>query len=193
MKSETALASTLRRVIALNLGMFAAEGAVAVTIGSVALMADSIDFLEDASVSLLVLAASAWSARMRARVGMGLAALLVAPTLAAMVMAWLRLRSGTPTQGAALAFTGLAALCVNAVCAWLLARHRAGGGSLIKAAYLSARNDTIANVAIIAAGALTAVTHRIWPDLVVGLGIGVLNAGAAWEVFDEARSEHRAA
>jgi hypothetical protein len=31
-------------------------------------------------------------------------------------------------------------------CAFLLARHRHGGGSLIRAAFLSARNDAVANV-----------------------------------------------
>ena len=89
--------------------------------------------------------------------------------------------------------TGLAALSVNLLCAWLLARHHERGDSLLKAAYLSARNDTMANLAIIVAAVLTVVTRRLWPDLVVGLGIGCLNAGAAWEVWQAARVEHRAA
>ena len=187
------LAATLRLVIAVNLCMFSIEAAVAVAVGSVSLMADSIDFLEDAFVSFLVLAASTWSAGAHARGGGSLAAVLVAPSIAAIVLAWLRLTSGTPPEASALDLTGLAALCVNIVCAWLLARHRSGGGSLIKAAYLSARNDTIANVAIIGAGAATGFTHRIWPDLAVGLGIGLLNASAAWEVYQAARVEQRTA
>ena len=193
MNLRLSLPATLRLVIALNLAMFSIEATVAVAAGSVSLMADSVDFLEDAFVSFLVQAAAAWSPRARARLGTSLAAVLLAPSLAAFVLAWLRLRSGTPPEASALGLTGFAALAINASCAWLLARHRSGGGSLIKAAYLSARNDMIANVVIIAAGAVTAATHRTWPDLAVGVGIGLLNAGAAWEVYEAARIERRVA
>ena len=67
------------------------------------------------------------------------------------------------------------------------------GGSLTRAAYLSARNDVAANVAIIVAGLLTALTASHWPDLIVGLGIAAMNADAAREVFEAAHDEHKAA
>jgi Co/Zn/Cd efflux system component len=38
---------------------------------------------------------------------------------------------------------------VNLTCALMLARYRTHGGSLTRAAFLSARNDVLANVAII--------------------------------------------
>jgi Co/Zn/Cd efflux system component len=72
----------------------------------------------------------------------------------------------------------------------VLARYRHHSGSLTKAAFLSARNDTLANVAIIVAGLVTAFTQSAWPDLVVGLGIAAMNADAAREVFQAARQEH---
>jgi len=81
------------------------------------------------------------------------------------------------------------ALAVNLSCAFILARHRHRSGSLSKAAFLSARNDAFANVAIIAAAALTAYVPSIWPDLVVGLGIAAINADAAREVWITARKE----
>lgn len=65
-------------------------------------------------------------------------------------------------------------------------------GSLTRAASRSARN-VAANLAIIVAGFLTAFTHSLWPDPVVGLGIVTLNAGAARESWRVARKEHRAA
>ena len=46
-----------RTVALLNLSYFAVEFAVALSIGSVALFADSVDFLEDSSVNLLILLA----------------------------------------------------------------------------------------------------------------------------------------
>lgn len=75
----------------------------------------------------------------------------------------------------------------------MLARVRRHSGSLTRAAFLSARNDVAANVTIIVAGFLTAATHSVWPDVVVGLGIMVMNAGAAREVWLVAREEHRTA
>ena len=82
---------------------------------------------------------------------------------------------------------------MNLTCAFLLGRHRHGGGSLTKAAFLSARNDALANIAIILAGLVTAFAWRtVWPDLIVGLGIALLNADAAREVWQAARKEHRA-
>jgi Co/Zn/Cd efflux system component len=57
-------------------------------------------------------------------------------------------------------------------------------------AYLSARNDAIASIAIIAAGITTAIMTSIWPDVIVGLGIFTINLGAAREVFLTAKKEH---
>src|SRR3979490_1552319 len=92
-----------------------------------------------------------------------------------------------------LSLTGAGALAINLSCAFMLARFRAHSGSLTRAAFLSARNDALANVAIIAAGIVTAVMLSGWPDLVVGLGIAALNADAARQVWRAAHEEHRAA
>jgi hypothetical protein len=55
--------------------------------------------------------------------------------------------------------------------------YRKHGGR--KAAFLSARNDVFANIAIIAAGYVTALIHSALPDIIVGLGIAAMNAVAA--------------
>lgn len=188
----------LRRVVAtvglLNLGYFGVEFAVALAIGSVALFADSIDFLEDASINFLIFAALGWTAVRRARIGMVLAAILLVPGLATLWMAWAKFATPLAPDPVALTLAGGGALAVNLTCAFLLARYRAQGGSLTRAAFLSARNDAVANVAIIGAGLVTAfVWASAWPDLLVGLGIAALNADAAHEVWTAARAEHRAA
>lgn len=181
-------------VVALaNLAYFGVEFAVALAIGSVSLFADSVDFLEDASVNLLIFVALAWSARARAKVGMALALILLVPGLATLWTAWDKFLDPVAPQPLALSLTGLGALAVNLTCAFLLARYRHHRGSLTKAAFLSARNDAFANVAIIAAGAVTAFLWRsAWPDLIVGLAIAALNLDAAREVWEAAREEHRA-
>jgi Co/Zn/Cd efflux system component len=91
----------LRRVVwlvaILNLSYFGLEFAVARVIESVSLFADSIDFLEDASINFLILAALGWSAARRARVGMVLAGILLIPGLATLWMAaWQKFNSPLP-------------------------------------------------------------------------------------------------
>lgn len=191
---DPGLRRAVKWVAALNLGYFGIEFAAALAIGSVALFADSIDFLEDASVNLLILLALGWSAVARARLGMVLAAILLAPGLATLWTAWQKINAPIAPDPTALTATGLGALAVNVVCAVMLARRRAAGGSLSRAAFLSARNDAFANLAIIGAGLATAYLWRsAWPDLIVGLAIAAVNAGAAHEVFTAAREERRSA
>lgn len=188
----------LRRVVMIvalaNLAYFGVEFTVALAIGSVSLFADSVDFLEDAAVNFLILLALGWSARSRARVGMALAVILLVPAIATIWTAWRKLALPVAPEPFALSLTGLGALVVNLSCALLLARFRHHSGSLTKAAFLSARNDAVANVAIVAAGLVTAfLWMSAWPDLIVGLGIAVMNADAAREVWTAAREEHQAA
>jgi len=177
-------------VAVLNLAYFGVEFSVALNIGSVSLFADSIDFLEDTSVNLLILLALGWSAYKRSLVGMMLAGLLLAPGIATIWMAWQKLGSPVAPAPVPLTLTGSGALAVNLTCAFLLARFRKNRSSLVRAAFLSARNDAIGNIAIIGAGVVTAATVSMWPDLVVGAGIFAMNLDAAREVFRAARAEH---
>jgi Co/Zn/Cd efflux system component len=191
---EAAFRRVVLAVALLNLAYFGVEFAVAVAIGSVSLFADSVDFLEDTSVNLLILLALGWSPRARARVGMGLAAILLVPALATAWTAWSKFNAPLAPAPLPLTLTGAGALAVNLTCALLLARFREHSGSLSKAAFLSARNDAFANLAIIAAGLVTAFAWpSAWPDLIVGVGIALLNLDAAREVFEASREEHRAA
>ena len=182
----------VRWVALLNLAYFGVEFAVALAIGSVSLFADSVDFLEDASVNLLILLALGWSVRARAKVGMGLAALLLVPALATLWTAWQKFNLPLAPAPLPLSLAGLGALAINFGCAAILVRFRDHSGSLSRAAFLSARNDVFANIAIIAAGLATAFVWRTpWPDLAVGLAIALVNLDAAREVWEAAREEHR--
>ncbi|MGO9134891.1 MAG: cation transporter [Methylovirgula sp.] len=185
------LIATLRLVIFLNLAYFGIELCVALAIGSVSLIADSVDFLEDMAVSGLVLAGLRFAPIWRARLGMGLALLLILPAAAGLIMLVHKIAAPTPPAPLWLSLTGLGALCVNSTCALILARVRGHAGSLTRAAFLSARNDAIANVAIIGAGVVTALWPTLWPDLIVAAGIVLINADAAREIFEAAHEEHR--
>lgn len=188
------MADPLRRVVirvgVLNLLYFGVEFAVALAIGSVSLFADSVDFLEDASINFLIALALGWTAAGRARVGMSLSAILLVPGCATLITAWQKFSNPLAPAAAPLTIAGAGALVVNLSCAMMLLRFRRHSGSLTRAAFLSARNDALANVAIIAAGVVTMFIVSGWPDLIVGIGIAIMNAGAAREVWVAARMEH---
>jgi Co/Zn/Cd efflux system component len=124
---------------------------------------------------------------------MMLAAILLAPAVATAWTAWEKFNTLLPPAAMPLSVTGLGALAINLFCALLLARYRAHKGSLTRAAFLSARNDALANIAIIAAGLVTAMIVSPWPDVIVGLGILVLNLDASRQVYVAARDERREA
>jgi len=193
MTRDEDLGRAVRLVAILNLTYFGVEFAVALHIGSVSLLADSVDFLEDAAVNFLIFAAMGWNLRQRARVGMALAGILLVPALAFLWALWRKYADPVPPEAIPLTITGGGALIVNLFCAFSLARFRHHSGSLTKAAFLSARNDALANIAIIAAGVATLFTRSLWPDVVVGLGIAAMNVDAAKAVWEAAQDEHREA
>jgi Co/Zn/Cd efflux system component len=176
-------------VAVLNLAYFFVEFGVARAIGSVSLFADSIDFLEDASVNFLVLVALGWTTKRRATVGFLLAVLLLVPGIATAWLAIAKFMDPVPPAELPMSLAGLGALIVNVTCAFLLVKVRNVAGSLSRAAFLSARNDAYANCAIILAALVTHFWLSAWPDLIVGIGIFLLNLGAAHEVYEAARKE----
>jgi Co/Zn/Cd efflux system component len=176
-------------VALINLAYFGVEFVVARLIGSVSLFADSVDFLEDASINLLIFFASAWSTMARARVGRLLALVILVPAVAGIVTAILKILDPDPPAFAPLTAAAFGALAVNLLAAFVLVRHRNHPGGLARAAWLSARNDSLANVAILAAAVAGLWLASGWPDIVVGLGIGLLNADAARAVWRAASTE----
>ncbi|MCT1997231.1 cation transporter [Brachybacterium muris] len=188
------LTSSMRRIVAivaaLNLIACVVEGVIAWRIGSVALFADAADFLEDFLINTLVLVAAGWPLASRRKASYALAGLILLPAIAALWTAIHRILEGGTPQPLVLGATGAGALVVNLVCAVLLMRLRSGHGSLGRGAWLAARNDALANVLIIAAGAVMLVWASPVPDIVVGLVIAAVNAGAPVEVFRETREEH---
>lgn len=186
-----AIGRTVLLVAALNLAYFGVEFTAALRVGSVSLLADSVDFLEDASINILIFLALGWSVQRRAALGMGLAALMMVPAAALIWTLVQKLSSAIPPDPFTLSAVGLGALTINAFCALLLARHKTAQSNLVRAAYLSARNDVLANIAIIGAGCVTYASRSIWPDIVVGIGIAALNLDAAREIWEAARNERK--
>jgi len=172
------------RVVAIaNLSYFVLEFIVAIRIGSVSLFADSIDFLEDASVNILIFVALGWSLVARRRLSRFFALLFLVPAISVIISTIYKINNPTVPSGPTITVVAIGALIVNFTCAFLLAKFRENQQSLVMAAYLSARNDALANLAIITAGIVTAFWLSPVPDLVVGITIGMLYADAALKVW----------
>jgi cation diffusion facilitator family transporter len=184
--------SKLLWVLWINATLFVIEGMAGLLASSTALLADALDMLGDALIygfSLYVVSRGAlWKAR------------------AAVLKGWIMLLFGLgvlgqavykmfvtelphyPTMGA----IGALALASNAVCLWLLWRHRTEDINM-HSVWLCSRNDIVANLAVLGAGAAVWALHSRWPDILIGLAIAVLFLSSSVHVLREAAKERRAA
>lgn len=185
------LRRTVLLVAALNFAYFIIEFIFGRLYNSLALLSDSIDFLEDASINLLIVLALAWPISKRKYVSYLLASLLLVPGVAFLWNAVSKLLDPVTPLGEGMSAVALGALVVNFSCALLVARHKSQEQGLVLAAYYSSRNDAIVNVLIIISGLITLLAPSIWPDLLVGVLIFGLNAGAARAVIRASRNEQR--
>jgi Co/Zn/Cd efflux system component len=144
-------AGRLRRIVLivaiLNLSYFFVEFAVALAAGSVSLLADSVDFLEDTAINLLIFAALGWSLVRRAAMGKAMAIVILGPAAVAGWEAAQRFFDPSAPDVVPVVLASLGAIAINGTSAWLLVRMRHRGGSLSRAAFLSARNDVLVNLA----------------------------------------------
>jgi len=183
------LRKTVAIVAILNLLYFFVELIFAQIFGSLSLLSDSLDFLEDASINLLIFIAVAWSFGARRILSYFLAFLLLIPGTLFIYSAISRLNEPMIPNGRGMSIIGIGALIINLYCAYILVRHRKEEGGLAKAAFLSARNDALANVLIICAGVITFFWRSQIPDLLIGLVIFAMNFDAAIQVVKSQRSK----
>lgn len=187
-------ARRLRRIVLvvalLNLSYFFVEFTVALAAGSVSLLADSVDFLEDTAINLLIFVALGWPLAKRAAMGKLMAVVILGPAAVAAWEAIQRFADPVAPDVVPVVLASLGAIVINGTSAWLLTRVRHHGGSLSRAAFLSARNDVLVNVSIIAMAIITLWSTSGWPDLILGcviIGLALRAAYEVWEVSEEER------
>ncbi len=178
---------TLLWVLAINAGMFVFELTAGWLAGSTALMADSLDMLGDALVygfSLYVVARDdGWKAASALLKG-GVMALFGIFVLA---QAGYKIFHPEVPVSAVIGGVGALALIANSVCLALLWRHRSEDVNM-RSVWLCSRNDIIANVSVLGAALGVWLAGSQWPDVLVGIGIGVLFLRSAWHVLQDARA-----
>ena len=179
---------TLIIVALLNLAYFFIELFAAIKINSVSLFADSIDFLEDTFVNLLIFFSYLITSTLRPKISKILAVIILLPGLTALWAAWEQIMRPSMPEAFELTIVGLGALLINFTCTIILMRFK-NDESLTKAAFLSARNDVLSNFIIIAAGLTIMIYPSIWPDLIAGIIVFLINFDAAYKVYKIANAE----
>ena len=176
--------------LAVNLAMFLVEIVAGIIAGSVSLRADALDFLADAANYTVALAVVGLGLRWRARAAllkgtvMGLFGLWVAASTVFHAFA------ATLPRAELMGAIGLLALAANLAVAGLLYRYRAADSQAMSV-WLCTRNDCIANIAVMAAGAGVWVSGNPWPDIVVAATIASLGLSSATRIIRQARAELR--
>ncbi len=174
----------------MNLTMLFVEGGVGLRIGSAALLADAVDFLEDAAVLGLALAALAWSAKRRAVAGLVQGIAMASVGAAAVFQIVRRLVEGGAPSPLSMEAIAVLALVVNVYCASRLIRFRTGDASM-RAIWLSTRNDALLNLLTVAAAGIIALTRSGWPDIAAGAIIASVNMWGSMGVLRAATRELR--
>lgn len=175
-------------VVALNLGFGVLEVGGGLLAGSQALLADSLDFLGDGTITLVGLMALGWAATARARIALGQGLFLLVLGIGVIGVAIWRAMTATAPEAELMGGIGLAALAVNIAAALILSRYREGDAN-VRAVWLFSRNDALANVAVIIAAGLVAWTGEAWPDLAVAAVIAALFLHSAFHIMRSAKAE----
>ena len=166
-------ARLLKLLLSINALMFVIEIVVGFWAQSAGLIADSLDMFADAAVYGLSLYAVGRSVALKTRAAhmagwlqLGLALLALAEVVRRVVF------GSEPVSGLMMGM-GLVALIANATCLVLIAKKR-NAGAHMKASYIFSSNDVIANAGVIVAGVLVALTGSHYPDLFIGLVVGLV-------------------
>jgi len=183
----------LQMLLGINALMFVAEFTLGIISESTALIADAMDMLADALVYGISLYAigRATQVKLRAAQLSGVFQILLGAGVFIEVIR--RFILGSEPESLLMVAVGLVALAANVSCLLLIARYRAGEVHM-RASWIFSRNDVIANIGVILAGALVFSFGTPLPDLVIGFLISmIVMKGGASIVRDAAAEKKHAA
>ncbi len=155
---------TLRLVLAVNAIMFMVEITIGILAESTGLAADSLDMLADASVYAVSLYAVGRAASVKRTAATASGLLQIILGVGILIEACRRCFFGGEPVGVAMIAMGCVAFAANALCLWLLAKHRHGDVNF-RASWIFSANDVIANAGVIASGILVVALGSQVPDL----------------------------
>ncbi|RYE71578.1 MAG: cation transporter [Oxalobacteraceae bacterium] len=175
-------ARTLKLLLLINGLMFFFELGLGFYAQSTGLIADSLDMLADAFVYGVAIAAVGKAASMKVRAAHTAGWLQLALALGALFEVVRRFIYGSEPVSSLMMGVGLVALIANVACLVLISRKRDRGAHMT-ASYIFSANDVIANMGVIAAGALVAWSGSPLPDLFIGTIIAVIVLNGARRIL----------
>jgi Co/Zn/Cd efflux system component len=180
---------TLLIILGINAFMFIFEMILGLVAQSTGLIADSLDMLADALVYTISFYAVGKSNPLKIKAAKisGYTQILLAFMVLADVLR--RFIFGSEPVSILMMGVGAIALIANAICLTLIAKHRDGGVHM-RASLIFSKNDVIANLGIIVAGALVWVSGSRYPDLVIGTIITIVVFRGGLQILKET-SEHK--
>lgn len=176
--------------LAVNGVMFGVEFTGGLIGRSVALFADSLDFLSDAVNYGISLAVLGLSPKRRAQAALFKGLSLGAVGLWVVTNTVWNLAHGTIPRAEVMGVIGMLALATNAGVAALLFKYRDGDANM-RSIWLCSRNDAVGNVAVLAAAGGVWASDTGWPDLAVAGLLAWLPLSAAVRIVRQARDELR--
>jgi cation diffusion facilitator family transporter len=183
-------ATVLWLVLGINAVMFVVELVIGWLAGSVALQADSLDMLGDTLVYGFSLVALTRSQRWKASAALLKGVIMAVFGVGVFGEAIYKLLSGSAPEAVLMGGTATVALAANAICLFLLTRHKHDDLNM-RSTWLCSRNDIVANTGVIVAACSVYVTSSKLPDIGISLVITFLFLKSAWYVLREAIAELR--
>lgn len=175
----------LRWLLLINAVMFVVEFSAGIIAGSAALVADSLDMFADAAVYGVGLYAVGRTVVAKARAALLSGGLEVMLALFALCEVFRRAISTSEPLPGYMVLVGLVALMANVSCLLILVRHREGEVHM-RASWIFSTNDVIANMGVIAGGAMVYFLGSRWPDLVIGLVVALIVLRGGIQILKEA-------
>lgn len=172
----------LKQLLAINAVMFLVEIVAGWWAQSTGLIADSLDMFADAAVYGVALYAVGHSIRMKVRAAHFSGWLQIILAFGALFELGRRFFYGSEPISVLMIGFGVIALIANTTCLLLISKKKDSGVHM-KASWIFSANDVIANLGVIVAGVLVALTGSRYPDLIIGLLIGVVVLNGARRIL----------
>lgn len=168
----------LKKLFAVNAGMFLVELILGLVAESIGLISDSFDMLADSGVYLISLYAVGKSLQMKKKSAFTNGIFQIVIGVGILLETVRRFIYGSDPEPSYMVAVSLIALMANIYCLVLLSKHKNGEVHL-KASYICSSTDVMANIGVIIAGVLVFILNSPYPDLVIGLVVtGIVMKGA---------------
>jgi len=179
---------TLRIVLVINAVMFVVIITAAIYGKTTALLADSLDNLGDSLTYGLSLYAVSRGPTTKAKVALFKGGLILLAALAVTAQIIYKLFVPSLPIFEVMGLFGLLGLAANALCLYLLWRHRHEDINM-SSVWECSRNDIASNLSVFVAAGAVWLTGSGWPDIVVALGLVWLLIRSSIRVITSAAKE----